>query len=67
MCDKLDITKLVTFNKDFDAKLVPMFFATVHLKTNEERTITWMTNGRRPCATWKEFMYLMGDTSPMYL
>ena len=46
MCSQLNILRIMQFNKDFDADLVAQFFATVHLGTDEERTLTWMTNGK---------------------
>ncbi|KAE8810956.1 hypothetical protein D1007_12311 [Hordeum vulgare] len=45
-CEKLGIFDIMQFIKDFDAELIRVFFATVHLGTYEARTLTWMTNGR---------------------
>ena len=36
------------------------FYATVHLGTDEERTLTWMTNGKLLSVKWKAFMELIG-------
>ena len=47
------------FNKDFDADLVAQFYATVHLGTDEEKTLTWMTNGKLLSVKWKAFMELL--------
>ena len=47
------------FNKDFDADLLAQFFATVHLGTDEDRTLTWMTNGKLLAVKWKAFMELL--------
>ena len=40
MCAQLNILRIMQFNKDFDADLVAQFYATVHLGTDEERTLT---------------------------
>ena len=44
------------FNKDFDADIVAQFYATVHLGTDDVRTLTWMTNGKLLSVRWKAFM-----------
>ena len=46
MCSQLNILRIMEFNKDFDGDLVAQFSATVHLGTDAERTLTWMTNGK---------------------
>ena len=46
MCSQLNILRIMQFNQDFDADLVAQFYATVHIGTDEERTLTWMTNGK---------------------
>ena len=48
------------FNKDSDADIVAQFYATVHLGTDEDRTLTWMTNGKLLSVKWKAFMELLG-------
>ena len=60
MCEQLDILRIMSFNKDFDAEIVAQFYATVHLGTDDERTLTWMTNGRVLSAKWKDFMASLG-------
>ena len=60
MCTQLDILRIMEFNKDFDVDLVAQFYATVHLGTDAERTLTWMTNGKLLSVKWKAFMELFG-------
>ena len=60
LCNQLDIIKVMEFNKDFDADIVAQFYATVHLGTDVERTLTWMTNGKLLSVKWKAFMELLG-------
>jgi hypothetical protein len=60
MCDQLGIRHIMEFNKDFDADLVAQFFATVHLGTDAERSLTWMSNGKPLSVKWKAFMELLG-------
>ncbi|KAE8813218.1 hypothetical protein D1007_09728 [Hordeum vulgare] len=60
MWEKLGIINLMQFNKDFDSKMVDVFFATVHLGADEARALTWMTNGMLLSAPWKEFIGLLG-------
>ena len=59
MCSQLNILRIMQFNKDFDADLVAQFYATVHLGTDEVRTLTWMTNGKLLSVKWKAFMELL--------
>ena len=60
MCSQLNILRIMQFNKDFDADIVAQFYATIHLGTDEERTLTWMTNGKLLSVKWKAFMDLLG-------
>src|SRR5215216_5926550 len=60
MCSQLNILNIMQFNKDFDADLVAQFYATVHLGTDEERSLIWMTNGKLLSVKWKAFMELFG-------
>jgi hypothetical protein len=59
LVEQFGIEDLITFHMDFDVELVAQFFASVHFHTDEERTLTWMTNGKRLTAKWKEFMQLL--------
>ena len=59
MCTQLNILRIMQFNKDFDADLVAQFYATVHLGTDGDRTLTWMTNGKRLSVKWRAFMELL--------
>ena len=60
MCTQLNILSIMQFNKDYDADIVAQFYATVHLGTDEDRTLTWMTNGKLLSVKWKTFMELLG-------
>ena len=60
MCTQLNILGIMQFNKDYDADIVAQFYATVHLGTDEDRTLTWMTNGKLLSVKWKAFMQLIG-------
>ena len=53
------IEDLLTFHLDYDPEIVAQFFASVHFHPDEEQTMTWMTNGQRMTAKWKEFMELL--------
>ena len=59
MCSQLNILRIMQFNKDFAADLVAQFYATIHLGTDEDRTLTWMTNGMMLSVKWKAFMELL--------
>src|SRR3990170_5150229 len=59
LVEQFGIKDLITFHMDFDPKIVAQFFASVHFHTDEERTMTWMTNGHQLTAKWKEFMDLL--------
>ncbi|KAE8779396.1 hypothetical protein D1007_47608 [Hordeum vulgare] len=59
MVEQLCIEEIISFHLDYDPDIVAQFFASVHFHTDEERTMTWMTNGERLCANWKEFMDLL--------
>ncbi|KAM3214128.1 hypothetical protein ACQJBY_066516 [Aegilops geniculata] len=59
MCTQLNILRIMQFNKDFDADLLAQFFATVHLGTDGDRTLTWMTNGKLLSVKWRAFMELL--------
>ncbi|XP_044979323.1 uncharacterized protein LOC123446852 [Hordeum vulgare subsp. vulgare] len=59
MVEQLGIAELITFHLDFDPEIVAQFFVTIHFHTDAKRTMTWVTNGERLSATWKEFMDLM--------
>ena len=50
---------ILTFHLDFDPEIVAQFFASVHFHTDEKQSMTWMTNGKRMTAEWKEFMDLL--------
>ena len=58
--EQFGIEHIISFHKDYDPEILAQFFASVHFHPNEERTMTWMTNGRQLTATWKEFMTLLG-------
>ena len=60
MCTQLNILGIMQFNKDYDADIVAQFYATVHLGADEDRTLTWMTNGKLLSVKWKAFMELIG-------
>ncbi len=60
MCTQLNILGIMQFNKDYDADIVAQSYATVHLGTDEDRTLTWMTNGKLLSVKWKAFMDLIG-------
>ena len=57
--EQFGIEDFISFHKDFDPEIVAQFFASVHFHTDEARTMTWMTNGKRLSATWKEFMEML--------
>ena len=59
LVEQFGIEDLITFHLDFDPEIVAQFFASVHFHPVEERIMTWMTNGLRMTATWKDFMDLL--------
>lgn len=59
MVEQLGIAEIIQFHLDFDPEIVAQLFVTVHFHTDAECTMTWMTNGERLSATWKEFMNLL--------
>ncbi|KAE8781696.1 hypothetical protein D1007_45030 [Hordeum vulgare] len=40
LCDQVDITRIMRLNKDVDAELVDVFYATIHLGTDDDSTLT---------------------------
>ncbi|KAE8792244.1 hypothetical protein D1007_33246 [Hordeum vulgare] len=59
MVEQLRIEEIISFPLDYDLEIVAQFYVSVHFHTYEERTMTWMTNGEKLCATWKDFMDLL--------
>ena len=59
LVEQFAIEDVISFHLDFDPELVAQFFASVHFHTDEERRMTWMTNGHQMTATWKDFMDLL--------
>ena len=59
LVEQFGIEELLTFHMDFDPEIVAQFFASVHFHTDEKRSMTWMTNGKRMTAEWKEFMDML--------
>ena len=57
--EQFGIEDFITFRMDFDSELVAQFFASVHFHTDGEHTMSWMSNGKKLSATWKEFMTLL--------
>ncbi|KAE8771036.1 putative atp-dependent rna helicase ddx11 [Hordeum vulgare] len=57
--ENMGILGIMQFNKDIDVDIIMVFFATVHLGTDEAWTLQWMTNGRLLFAPWKSFMDLL--------
>ena len=59
LIEQFGIEDLLTFHLDFDPEIVARFFASVHFHMDDKRTMTWMTNGKRMTADWKEFMDML--------
>ena len=59
LVEQFGIEHVITFHLDYDPELICQFFASVYFHSDEERRMTWMTNGRKLSATWKEFMDLL--------
>ena len=59
LVEQFGIEDVISFHLDFGPEIVAQFFASVHFHPVEERTMTWMTNGQRITATWKDFMDLL--------
>ncbi|KAE8815961.1 hypothetical protein D1007_06498 [Hordeum vulgare] len=59
LCEKLGILNIMQFNKDFDVEIIVVLFATIHLGTDEDRTLSWMANGGLLFAPSKSFMQLL--------
>ena len=45
LVEQFGIEDLLTFHLDYDPEIVAQFFVSAHFHTDEERTMTWMTNG----------------------
>ena len=56
LVEQFGIEHVISFHLDYDPEIVAQFFATVHFHVDEARRMTWMTNGHRLTATWKDFM-----------
>ena len=50
LVEQFGIEDVISFHLDFDPEIVAQFFASVHFHTDEERTMTWMTNGQQMTA-----------------
>jgi len=59
LVEQFGIEHVISFHLDYDPELVCQFFASVYFHPVKERRMTWMTNGRKLTATWKEFMDLL--------
>ncbi|KAI4985520.1 hypothetical protein ZWY2020_018150 [Hordeum vulgare] len=59
LIDKLGLTNIITFRKDFDPDIVAQFYITVHFQPDDERTMTWMTGSPKLTGSWTEFMQLL--------
>ena len=59
LVEQFAIEPVFSFYHDYDPELICQFFASVYFHPGEERRMTWMTNGRKLSATWKEFMDLL--------
>ena len=59
LVEQFGIEDLITFHLDFDPEIVAQFFASVHFHSDEEQTLTWMSNGQQLTAKWKDFMNLL--------
>ena len=59
LVEQFAIEHVISFHMDYDPEIICQFFASVYFHTNDERRMTWMTNGRQLSATWKEFMELL--------
>ena len=56
LCDQFGISDIISINKDFDAKLVTQFFATVYFSSRDDLTMIWMCNDERVRCTWKAWI-----------
>ena len=59
LVEQFAIEPVVSFHLDYDPELICQFFASVYFHPGDERRMTWMTNGHKLTATWKEFMDLL--------
>ena len=59
LVEQFGIEHMLSFHLDYDPDIVAQFFASVHFHCNEPRTMTWMTNGQKLTAKWKDFMDLL--------
>ncbi|XP_073354653.1 uncharacterized protein [Aegilops tauschii subsp. strangulata] len=59
LVEQFGIEDVISFHLDFDPEIVAQFFASVHFHTDEERKMTWITNGQQMTAKWKNFMDLL--------
>lgn len=46
LVEQFGIEHVISFHLDNDPEIVAQFFASVHFHTDEERSMTWMTNGQ---------------------
>ena len=51
LVEQFGIEHVLTFHLDYDPELICQFFASVYFHSDEERRMTWMTNGRKLSAT----------------
>ena len=59
LMEQFGIEDVISFHLDYDPQIMAQFFASVHFHTDEERSMTWMTNGQQMTAKWKEFMAML--------
>lgn len=70
LVEQFGIDDFIMFHMDFDPEIVAQFFASVHFHTDEERTMTWMTNGSGCLLSgrnsWRCCMFVMrGSMCPL--
>ena len=50
LVEQFGIEDMISFHLDDDLEIIAQFFASVHFHTDEERSMTWMTNGQQMTA-----------------
>jgi hypothetical protein len=61
VCGHQRVKELMGFRQDWNRKIIAQFYATAHFGyIEEERAMTWMTNGNKHAIRFSQFLTLFG-------
>ena len=60
MCERFGLLPIMQVQCDYEKLMIAQFYATVHLGSDDARTLKWMTRDRVMTSTWGRFAQLLG-------